>query len=327
MLTAIDGREAISVTVGDLRLRGTYHMVASAERLDSGNPGLKPHTPGPKAKTLGVLFLNPGFTPRAALGDSAVYWCECLTASGYPCFRFDLPGLGDSDGEPPAQILDFINKGGYAPALSSLVKALVERYSLAGMVVVGHCAGAVTALFAAPLTKECAGLVLTDPYFFLPHERARFWIELRNWSSLTRVGAAVSTMYYALRHIRLLVGRNRPPRNANLPLLRCWNQLASAGLPMLVLKAPALKSRGLKPRIGEFDYLAYLQSMASPRSRVSIGFIEGTKHSFADKKGRTGVRENIEQWLNTQRFEPLKGRASDRSASVARAGYEALLPR
>lgn len=321
MLTAIDGREAISVAVGGLHLRGTYHTVACAGGADSIEPA-------PKAQTLGVLFFNPGFTPRAALGDSAVYWCECLTANGYPCFRFDLPGLGDSDGEAPDQILDFINKGGYAPAVSSLVKALTERYGLSGIIVVGHCAGAVTALFAAPQTRECAGLVLTDPYFFLPHERARFWLELRNWSSWSRIGAAVSSIYYLIRHIRLLVGRNRPPRNANLPLLRCWNQLSSAGLPMLVLKAPALKSRGLKPRIGEFDYLAYLQSTASPRNRVSIEFVEGTNHSFADRKGRNAVRENIEQWLSTQRFDPPKGRSAERSASVARASaYEAVLPR
>jgi len=321
MLTAIDGREAISVAVGGLQLRGTYHTAGGPAQPDSGQTN-------PMAQSVGVLFMNPGFTPRSALGDSAVYWCESLAAGGYPCFRFDLPGLGDSDGEAPAQILDFINKGGYAPAVSSLMKALADRYSLTGIVVVGHCAGAVTALFSATQTKECAGLVLTDPYFFLPQERARFWLELRSWSSWSRVGAAVSAFYYVLRHLRLLIGRNRPPRNANLPLLRCWNQLSSAGLPILVLKAPALKARGLKPRIGEFDYIGYLQSIASPRNRVSIEFIEGTNHSFADKKGRRAVRKNIEQWLNLQRFEVSKGRSSKRSASVARTGaYEAVLPR
>jgi pimeloyl-ACP methyl ester carboxylesterase len=313
MNTAIDGRQAISVTVGGLCLRGTYHTVSS-KSTPSGN-------------CVGLLFLNPGFTPRAALGDSAVYWCDSLARLGYPCFRFDLAGLGDSDGEAPPQILDFINKGGYAAAVSALIKALVERYALAGMLLAGHCAGAVTAIFAAPLTKECVGLVLTDPYFFLPQDRTRFWLELRSWSTWSRIGAMVSSIYYMLRHLRLLIGRNRPPRNANLPLLRCWNQLSSAGLPMLVLKAPALKSSGLKPRIGEFDYLGYLQSIASPRNRVSIQLIEDTNHSFADKHGRTAVRENIEQWLKHFSQAP-RGRGVQRASSITpEDAYEALSPR
>ena len=320
MYTAIDGREAISVSVDGLSLRGTYHTVEGCERTAA--------KPGGKANGVGLLFLNPGFTPRAALGDSAVYWCDSLARDGYPCFRFDLPGLGDSDGYAPDQLLDFINKGGFATAVSSLVKALVERYSLAGIIVVGHCAGAVTALFSATLTKECAGLVLTDPYFFLPRDRTKLRIELSNWSSWSRAGALVSSTYYLLRHIRLLIGRDRPPRNANLPLLRAWNQLSSAGLPMLVLKAPALKSRGLKPRIGEFDYLGYLKSMASPRSRVSVQLIEGTNHSFADRKGRAAVRENIEEWLSSQFARPARAVLAERTAPVARAGaYEAVLPR
>jgi hypothetical protein len=97
---------------------------------------------------------------------------------------------------------------------------------------------------------------------------------------------------------------------------------------MLVLKAPALKTRGLKPRIGEFDYLGYLQSKANPRNRVSIEFVEGTNHSFADRRGREAVRQNIEQWLKTLSLESPKGRTTERSGAVARTGaYEAVLPR
>ena len=109
----------------------------------------------------------------------------------------------------------------------------------------------------------------------------------------------VSNVYYCLKYIRLLVRRNRPPRNANLALLRCWNQLASAGMPMLVMKAPALKARGIKPPMGEYDYLGYLQALSGRGSRIAIKFIEGTDHSFADSVGRTAIRQHTEEWLNT----------------------------
>lgn len=321
MNSAIEGRELISVTVAGALLRGTYHHAIDENFLSGVNSNRKLSRPG-------LLFLNHGFLPKSAPGDSAVFWCERITQCGYPCFRFDLPGLGDSDGEAPARLLEFMNAGGYAAAVAALVKALVERYGLTKVVIVGHCACAVSALFAAPQVKECAGLILTDPYFFVPRERTRIWMLLRHWSSWSRIGATLSSMYYLLRHVRHLVGRNRLPRNANFPLLQAWKQLSSAGTPMLVLKAPALKTRGLKPRIGDFDYLGYLQSKASPRSRVSIEFIEGTNHSFADRKGRTAVVESVERWLSSQFCVSPKERAAGRTASVAQAGaYEAFLPR
>ena len=38
---------------------------------------------------------------------------------------------------------------------------------------------------------------------------------------------------------------------------------------MLVMKAPALKARGIKPRMGEFDYLGYLQTLSGRGSRIA----------------------------------------------------------
>ena len=278
------------MAVGGICLRGTYHR--------SEDDGSGSQAGAGQGSRIGILFLNHGFLPRAAPGDSAVYWADSLAKSGFPSFRFDLPGLGDSDGDVPAQMLDFVNAGGYAPILSATVKELVERFGLSGIVIMGHCAGAVSALYTAAVSKDCRGLVLTDPYFFLPSERTKIREDLSRWSSWSRLGALTSNIYYYLRHIRLLVSGNRPPRNANLPLLRCWNQLATAGMPMLVLKAPALKARGIRPRIGEFDYLGYLQALSGRGSRVVIQFVEGTNHSFADVVGRAAIRQHAQAWLN-----------------------------
>ena len=78
------------------------------------------------------------------------------------------PGLGDSDGDISSDLLDFINSGGYAAIAASSVKELVKRIGLSGVVIVGHCAGSVSALFAAAATIKCKGLILMDPYFHLP---------------------------------------------------------------------------------------------------------------------------------------------------------------
>ena len=285
MNAATETREIVTVTVGEISLRGTYHR-SDSPADQSGS------------KRTGVLFVNAGFLPRASIGDSAVYLADSLAQCGYPSFRFDLTGLGDSDGDVPAPLLDFMNSGGYAPILSATVRELVERFSLSGLIIFGHCGGATSALFSAAITKECTGLILLDPYFFLPVERTKVRAELSHWVSRDRFGALASAVYHFLKHVRLLLRRNRPPSNANLPLIGCWKQLASAGLPILVLKAPALKTRGTKPRVGEFDYLGYLQALAGRNSRIAIEFIESTDHSFANLQGRTAVRHHTEQWLN-----------------------------
>src|ERR1700735_785372 len=153
----IEAREAITVTAaGGLHLRGTYHP-----------------TPDPDGNSpIGVLFVSAGVAPRAAPGDSAVHWADSLAKLGFPAFRFDLPGLGDSDGDLSAKEIDFdslVNEGAFGPVVSSVADQLADRFSLRGVVVIGHCAGAVTALYSAAANSHIKGLILLDPYFHVPH--------------------------------------------------------------------------------------------------------------------------------------------------------------
>ena len=280
--TSIETREVFRVTAEGLCLRGTFHRPQGGGRAD---------------KRTGVLFLNHGFLPRSAPADSAVYWADSLAKLGYPCFRVDLPGLGDSDGEVTAKWLDAVNAGEFSKVLSRIVDDVIHRFALSGVVVAGHCAGAVTALFAAAINKDCKGLILTDPYFHLARERMHILMELRYWASWSRLGALASTWYDELRHLRLRIRGNQLPRNANLPLLSCWAQLAMGGMPILILKAPVLKGRGIKPRVGDFDYLGYLEKLSGPGSRVMIQLVDGTNHSFANSAGRESVREQMNGWM------------------------------
>lgn len=288
MNPAIETREVIAVTVGGNCLWGTYHRSQGARSAIRGYAS--------EIDRVGVLFLNPGFLPRAS--PSAVYWAESFAECGYPAFRFDLPGLGDSEGDVPGKMLEFVSAGGYAPILSAIVKQIVERFRLSGVVIMGLCAGAVTALFTAAVSKDCRGVVLMDPYFFLPQERLKLRDEFSHCVAWSRLAATGSEIYHRLRHLHLLVRGNRLPRNANLPLLRCWKEVTSAGMPILLLKAPALKTQGTKPRVGEFDYLGYLQALSDRNSRITMQLIEGTNHSFADAAGCSGVRQHAIEWLN-----------------------------
>jgi alpha-beta hydrolase superfamily lysophospholipase len=286
MNQAIERRELVTLDGQGVLLRGTFHKAA----LDAGTRG-----------RIGIVFLNSLSLPRAATGDSAVYWANAFADAGYPSFRFDLPGLGDTAGKIPNELLNFINAGEYGSITSAKVKELVERFALAGVVLVGHCAGTVSALYAASgCSDECKGLILLDPYFHLPQAvRPKVRRSLSEWALHSRFGGLLSNIYDRLRSVRRYLNRNAPPPNANFRLLSCWKKLAATGLPILLCKAPGRKAMGTKPRVGEFDYLQHVLQLAGSRSQVVVELIEGTDHSFANRAGRVAVCERTEAWLHS----------------------------
>lgn len=293
MLRAIETRELIVLDGPGVRLRGTYHPPADCRSEIAAGPA--------KLNRTGVLFVNSLSLPRAASGDSAVYWAESMAEHGYPAFRIDLPGLGDSEGEASPDLLDTISAGGLAAVAAGAAKQLVQRFGLTGMAIFGHCAGAVSALFAGAAGAECAGLILLDPYFHLPRaKRPKVRQELSDWARRSRVGAFLSDGYDRARKLRLLLRGSELPGNANSALLARWKQVAAAGLPILLLKAPGIKAQGSKPRVGEFDYIDYAVKLAGRKNRVSVEFVEGADHSFANREGREAVERLIAGWLAEQ---------------------------
>jgi pimeloyl-ACP methyl ester carboxylesterase len=305
MLQAIKSRELIALDGLGGPIQGTFHRPSDrfSGSTATGNASLP-----------GVLFLNSLSLPRAATGDSAVHWADACAEWGYPSFRADLPGLGDSVGDISTDLLDFINAGGYESMAAASVKELVKRMGLSGVVIIGHCAGSVSALFAAAACKECRGLILMDPYFHLPQMiRPTARRKLSEWARSSKIGAAASDIYDRLSDLLLLVRGERPPGNANFRLLSCWKQVTTKGMPVLLLKAPGLKASGTKPRRGQFDYLKHVMKLAGNKNQVTIKLIEGTDHSFANRAGRAAVRRQIGSWLES--YFPLDG--SEESARRA----------
>jgi pimeloyl-ACP methyl ester carboxylesterase len=291
MTETLGTRELVTLDGLGVCLRGTYHK---AYRQAAGSK-----TVLSERGRVGLLFLNSLSIPRASTGDSAVYWADSFAAVGYPSFRFDLPGLGDTCGVLPKDLLEFINAGGYAAIAAAKVKELVERYGLSGVVIVGHCAGVVTAVCAASSCKECKGLILMDPYFHLTKAlRPRVRQLLSDWARRSRWGGGISDLYDRLRVVGQTIRKNPLPRNANFPLLAHWKRVASSGLPILLLKAPGLKSPGIKPRVGEFDYLEHVLALAGRKGRVVVELIEDTDHSFANCVGRAAVQKRAASWLD-----------------------------
>jgi pimeloyl-ACP methyl ester carboxylesterase len=279
-------RELITLDGNGVLLHGTYHK-ATANGVAA------------PTKNIGIMFLNALSTPRSLIGDSGVYWATSFAANGYPSFRFDLPGLGDSYGEIPNDLLKFTNEGGWAAHASSKVKQLVDTQGLTGVVMFGHCAGATTAIYAASRCNECKGLILMDPYFNLPRALApALRPGLVLWVRRSRTGAVIRAMYDRFRELPGVFGKETWPSNANVKLISRVKQVVSTGLPILILTAPQPPALGnSKLQGGNFDYLDYITSLAGRRDQFTIKTIEGTDHSFSNRAGRAAVRRHSESWL------------------------------
>lgn len=292
MKETIEGRELFALNQFDVVLRGTYHRPRAdktgAETEHSGR------------EQVGMLFL-PGLSAiRSAKGDSAVYWADAFADHGYPSFRLDLPGFGDSEGDPPAEVLNFINDGGFAPAAALAMDQLALRFNLSGFVVVGHCSGSISAIFAAAANTKCRGLVLLDPYFYLaqPVKGSKYRRMAHNLALQSRIEKVLIRGYDFSKQVLLSLHGNGLPENANHRLLHCWKEVSSAGLPILIIKRSDRDGCGAKPRPGEFDYLPHVLKLAGREARVVVKVTEGANHSFANHVGRTAVRHETEQWLD-----------------------------
>jgi pimeloyl-ACP methyl ester carboxylesterase len=296
------GRGLFTLEALGVRVQGTCHL----PRYEIGRTEAK-HS---DSDVPGILLLSGLLSPRTAVGDSMVYWANSFAKAGYKCFRVDLPGSCDSGGDAPAELTTFINSGGYEAVTIEILKQIVARYSLSSMVIMGHCSGAVTAVYAAAGCKYCHGLILTEPYFhLLPPAATKTREVISDWAGRNRFGGVLSDILDRFKELRLRLRTSELPGNANFPLLERWSSLASSALPILVLKVPGPKASGNKPRVGEFDYLEYVADLAGARGRVEMLAIEGVLHSFADRIGRAIVRDHGLKWLSAH-FPPAKTEVS-----------------
>jgi pimeloyl-ACP methyl ester carboxylesterase len=291
---AIDTREVITATAGGMCLRGTHHRPKDQARDSLPSSDDKKHT--------GVLFLSGSAEPRAAFGDSAVHWADWLAECGYRCFRFDLPGIGDSDGNLPRTepaFMSFLNSGAFCDSVCGISDNLTARFNLRDLIIVGHCSGAVTAIYAGAANERISGLVLLDPYFHLQSD-SEFQNSLFAWhwrliARLVGDGSAPAYLRAVRLHssLRSLYRRQTLPGILNKPLIRNWNRLVSRNFRILILRSSAFM-----PKPGAFDFISYHQPFSNDDCRITVKLVEGATHDFAERHIREAVRTHTERWLS-----------------------------
>lgn len=115
--------------------------------------------PGTPAHDVAVLIVNSGIIHRAGINRLHVRLARMLAASGYPCFRYDLPGIGDSEAAGAGDAIEQSNVTATMAAMHALrASDVAERF-----VIVGLCSGANHGFHAACTDPRIVGGVLIDP--------------------------------------------------------------------------------------------------------------------------------------------------------------------
>jgi len=115
----------------------------------------------------GIIILNPGLKYRVAPHRLNVKLARKLCDMGYFVLRFDPAGIGDSEGELPANmpVADLwgqIQRGLFLNDTVDTVNMMISRWDLDRLYLIGSCGGAITSLLAAASIPRTDGICLID---------------------------------------------------------------------------------------------------------------------------------------------------------------------
>ena len=227
--------------------------------------------------TTGLLIVSGGNEPRMGAHRGMAMLAQRVAAAGWPVFRFDRRGIGDSSGE----------NGGWASSAPDIAAAVAtfrrEAPHVDRLVGTGNCdAATALALFGSDLDA----LVLANPWVVertgdLPPSaaiRARYAERLRSpahWRRLLRGGVDMCKLFRGLRAIAAPSGEQ--------PLAR---RVADA---LHGRQATVVLARG------DATAIAYLDATKRLGIAAPVAWVETDSHSFA----RTGDADTLIEIVQT----------------------------
>ncbi|MDN2700699.1 hydrolase 1, exosortase A system-associated [Janthinobacterium sp. SUN100] len=282
--------------VRELALR--FRSAAEDEETQARLAGILslPDAPGPR----GVLIVTGGPQYRVGSHRQFVLLARALAAQGWPVLRFDLRGMGDSEG----------GARDYRAAGPDIAGALAQFFdavpALREVALWGLCDGATAAACHAPRDARVKALVLLNPWVrssaglaraTLRHYYLGRLLQGDFWRKLAKGGLRLGASLASLRQVAAATrGQAQATQEDDAPapaLLRALAQFQ--GKVLLILSGDDLGAR---------EWQALLEGDAAwravaARTQWTQAQVDGANHTFASAAWRGAVEQLCARWLQS----------------------------
>ena len=282
-------RRIIEISFSGQRCIGTFHepLIMNSVRSSTG-----------------VIFTNFGWAPRDGQGSLGTVMADDFASAGFPAFRIDLPGLGDSPGETPniaERFGDMIREGKQVPQFAAIIRQLMNLFKLERVITAGICAPFINALLAwAEKPFPLAGIVTLDPDFIGPNSQStkesghhiRHTLSRWRWLRILSGDNPKSRFVpFPLRRLlRPLIKLRDYPENTNIPLARAWRKLVESGVPVLMICAETKTQHLYAEQVNK------VALWGLDTSRVRFLTIRGTNHTFSSGNPKEFILAEVRRW-------------------------------
>ncbi|WP_332860276.1 hydrolase 1, exosortase A system-associated [Janthinobacterium svalbardensis] len=257
-----------------------------------------PDVPGPR----GILIVTGGPQYRIGSHRQFVLLARALAAQGWPVLRFDLRGMGDSEG----------SARDYRAAGPDIAGALAQFFdavpSLREVALWGLCDGATAAACHAPRDARVNALILLNPWVrssaglaraTLRHYYLPRLLQGAFWRKLTKGGVQLGASLASLRQVAAATQAQKQTQEAqedDAPapaLLRALTQFQ--GKVLLILSGDDLGAREWQTLLdGDGAWRA-----VAARTPWTQAQVAGANHTFASAAWRGEVEQLCVRWLQS----------------------------